>query len=108
MTILSDIAIHTIDETTVTLQSCAHRKHDVTGTIPATWEQAGAFPVLQTLYLSNTLLAGTLPSAWGSQAVLHELQNLTIQSCNFTGKPAVIELCACGSSMMLNAVLMIG
>ncbi len=64
-------------------------KHDVAGSIPAAWEQAGAFPVLQTLYFSNTLLSGMLPSAWGSQAALHELQSLIIISCNFTGKSAV-------------------
>ena len=63
--------------------------HSMTGTIPAAWEQAGAFPVLQTLYFVNTLLTGTLPSAWGSRAALHELQSLIIISCTFTGKSAV-------------------
>ena len=72
------------------LESCAHTKRDVTGSIPAAWEQAGAFSALQTLHFSNTLLTGTLPSAWGSRAALHELQSLFIDSCNFTGKSAVM------------------
>jgi len=73
------------------LESCAHIKHDVTGSIPAAWEQAGAFPVLQTLkFNNNTLLTGTLPPAWGSQTALHKLQTLFLVSCNFTGKSAVL------------------
>ena len=71
------------------MENCAHSKHDVTGTIPAAWEQAGAFPVLQKLHFSNTLLTGTLPPSWG-QAALHELQSLFIGNCNVTGKSAVI------------------
>ena len=102
----------------VNLESCAHTKHDVTGSIPAAWEQACAFPALQNLYFSNILLTGTLPPAWGSQAALHELQSLTIESSNFTGKSAVLadsswscqimSLCmlpTCGAQSSLDAWL---
>jgi hypothetical protein len=80
--------VYAIDQTTLTLENYAHSELHVTGTIPTAWEQAGAFPVLQIIYLDNTLLTGTLPPTWGSQAALHELQSLFIDSCNIIGKSA--------------------
>ena len=81
--------VYTVDDATYTVGQL-RSEHYVAGTVPAAWEQAGAFPVLQTLYFSNTLLAGTLPSAWGSRAALHELQYMSIKSCNITGESAVM------------------
>ena len=75
------------------------------GTVPSTWIQAGAFPSLKTLDLSNAYLDGFAPS-WYAQAKLGGMP--TIQNL-FLYNPFSAEGGCCGTELhcCVNAALFV-
>lgn len=57
------------------------------GTLPESWGNSGAFPLLRFLTLNfNFRLTGSLPATWGSNSnSLGKLEVLTMRDCNLTG-----------------------
>ncbi|KAL3130219.1 hypothetical protein ABBQ38_008518 [Trebouxia sp. C0009 RCD-2024] len=75
----------------------------LTGSLPATWGQQGAFPALQDLQLGNSSQNGSLPPEWAGPAAFRQLSSLLLFSIGISGTlplswanngslPALLEL----------------
>jgi len=59
----------------------------LTGTVPKTWAQPGAFPNLSVLVFKDVPLTGTLPPCWGSNGSFPVLDTLQLGSDSPSATP---------------------